>query len=96
MAKAMKGIWACGLFVLIVSCATTATMETNKDPSFSGPVTKLYVIVDVGDWQYGVDKLRDDVATGLQKALPQNGIDTKVNQVTGIELDYGWLQKGNE
>lgn len=87
MAKAMKGIWACGLFVLIVSCATTATMETNKDPSFSGPVTKLYVIVDVGDWQYGVDKLRDDVATGLQKALPQNGIDTKVNQVTGIELD---------
>jgi hypothetical protein len=78
---------------LIAACATTSNVETNKSASFSGPLAKLYVLIDVGDHPTQGGKFGDVLATDLQKDLTKNGIDSKVVSVTGLELSADKYQK---
>jgi hypothetical protein len=87
MKSALKITFALFVLAFIVSCASTSSFETNKNPSFNEPITKLYVIVDVGDHPTQGGKLGEVLATDMQNALQQDGIDSKAVAVTGLELN---------
>ena len=90
MKPVLKGIFAFGMLGLIVSCASAPTTETNKSP---GLITKIYVLVDVGDWKYEGGDFGTYLATNLEKKLQQDGVDTKAGSVTGLELDKDKYKK---
>lgn len=93
MVKLVRSVAVLCAVGLIASCATTSNVETNKSTSFSGPVTKLYVVVDVGDHPTQGGKFSDVLAADLQKDLQQNGIESKVAAVSGLELSGNQYQK---
>ena len=52
MARIAKSVVSLTIVLLVASCATTTVaIERDKNQTFSEPLTKLYVEVDVGDWK---------------------------------------------
>jgi len=111
----------CVVIILVpVSCititsVTTVSIETNKDPAFGKLLTKLYVVVNVGDYncEYNTGSpekplswdeykqvvkeapLGDYLTATIEKKFQENGIKTKVMQVTGVELGKDQIIKSN-
>lgn len=93
MGRFVKSILGLAFVLVLTSCATTATIETNKSPAYDEQLSKLYILVNVGDWEYEGDKLGDYLAANLEKKLQENGILTKASRVSGVELDEDRYKK---
>lgn len=86
MAKLCKGILALGVVLLVVSCASSS-IQSNKNPDYNQVMTKLDVLVDVGDHSTMSGDLGDYLVTHIPKAFQADGIDTTVTKLTGTELN---------
>ena len=59
MARFVKCALGLAVFVLLASCATTSTIETNKNAAYTGLLSKMFIVVDIGDWKYSYNTSSD-------------------------------------
>ena len=106
MARTVRGILAFSIVLFLASCATTTVaLQENKNPAFTGPLTKLFVIVNVGDWKCSANTgtsatpvwkeipLGDSLAATLEKTFQEYGIDTKAIRSDDVNVDQDQIKK---
>lgn len=92
--------------VLLASCATTSKIETNKNAAYSDFLTKLYIVMDIGDWVISRDtssdpkkatlkdfRLDESLISSLEKKFQDRGITTKSNFVTELDTNPEQIAK---
>ena len=96
MARNLKYMLALPLILSIFSCASTASIESNKNPAYNDVLTKFYIVVNLGDWKImspGVVDLADYLTKNLVMRFQKNGIETKASRVTGLEISNDQITK---
>ena len=106
MARPVRGIYAFSIVLFLASCATTTVaLQESKNPAFTGPLTKLFVEVKVGDWKCSANtgtsaspawkeiQLGDYLTATLEKTFQEYGIDAKAIRSDDVNVDQDQIQK---
>jgi hypothetical protein len=106
MAQIVRGIFAFSIVLFVAACATTTVaLQENKNPAFTGPLTKLFVEVDVGDWKCSANTgtsaspvwkeipLGDYLTATLEKTFREYGIETKAIRLDNVNIDQDQAKK---
>lgn len=106
MARTVRGVFASSIVFLLAACATTTvSLQENDNPAFSGPLTKLFVEVNVGDWKCSANtgtadspvwkeiQLGDYLTAALEKRFQEYGIDTKAIRLDDVNVSQDQIKK---
>lgn len=99
--KSSSGKWILGPLAVMVlaACATTSRIETNKNAAYTEVLTRLYIVMDIGDWMISRNTSSDQnvawkesrfdgaLIASLEKKLQERGIVTKSAFVTALDID---------
>jgi hypothetical protein len=81
------------------------SLRENKNPAFRGPLTKLFVEVNVGDWKCSANtgtsaspawkeiQLGDYLTATLEKTFLEYGIETKAIRLNDVNVDQDQIMK---
>ena len=106
MARFVKSVLCLLVVLSIVSCATTSSIETNKNVAYSEPIKKLFVVINTGDWKYIVYEtpekpnsayhevlLSDYLAKKVEEKVKVSGVEVKADKVEKLELGLDRINK---
>ncbi len=97
MLNSWKRILCLSVTIALASCATTSTIETNKSAAYTGLLTRLHIVVSIGDWTisrpdpqkpvWTESRLDESLAAILEKKLRDRGVTTKSTWVTELDIN---------
>ncbi len=106
MVRTVRSIFAFSIVLFFSACATTTvSLQENTNPAFSGPLTKLFVEVNVGDWKCSANtgtsdspawkeiQLGDYLTATLEKTFQEYGIETKAIRLNDVNVDQDQIMK---
>ena len=85
MPRICKVLLALGVVLSVISCSSVS-VASNKNANFDQVITKIGVVIDVGDHKTMSGDLGDWLTTNIPKALQGAGVDAVAYKATGVEL----------
>lgn len=101
-----SGLFLLSCLILITASCTSIKIESNKDPDYTSPITKVYVIIDAGGIKINQPLpakaneapkseevlLAEYLQKKIKASLTQIGIETEATGLTGLELSEAKLE----